>query len=64
MTLSTTGEIPKCELNGIDKIDIVNIIEVALKRLNEKYNPQVTFNLFKFPQSSRFRTNTFLHLIR
>jgi len=42
-TLTCPGEIPRCELNGIDKIDISNIIEVALKRLNEKYNPKGLF---------------------
>jgi len=39
-TLTCPGEIPRCELNGIDKIDVQNIIQIALKRLNDKYNPQ------------------------
>lgn len=39
-TLTCPGEIPRCELNGIDKLDVQNVMQVALKRLNEKYNPQ------------------------
>ncbi|XP_041057755.1 chondroitin sulfate synthase 2-like [Carcharodon carcharias] len=30
---------PKCELRGIDKSDISNIIEVAVEELNKKYQP-------------------------
>jgi len=36
-----TGELPKCELSGIDKIDVQNILQIAMERLNEKYNKQV-----------------------
>jgi len=39
-TLTCPGEIPKCELNGIDKLDVQNIIQIAISRLNEKYSPQ------------------------
>ena len=35
------GELPKCELSGIDKIDVQNILQIAMERLNEKYNKQV-----------------------
>ncbi|XP_076824769.1 chondroitin sulfate glucuronyltransferase-like [Clavelina lepadiformis] len=37
-TLTCPGEVPKCELSGVDKVDIQNILQIALDRLNEKYN--------------------------
>uniref|UniRef100_H2Z5A8 Hexosyltransferase n=1 Tax=Ciona savignyi TaxID=51511 RepID=H2Z5A8_CIOSA len=39
-TLTCPGEVPKCDLSGVDKLDIQNILQIALDRLNEKYNPQ------------------------
>uniref|UniRef100_UPI000EF46B9C chondroitin sulfate synthase 2-like n=1 Tax=Ciona intestinalis TaxID=7719 RepID=UPI000EF46B9C len=39
-TLTCPGEVPKCDLTGVDKLDIQNILQIALDRLNEKYNPQ------------------------
>lgn len=39
-SLTCPGEVPKCDLSGIDKLDIKNIIQMAMIRLNDKYNPQ------------------------
>nr|CAB3230711.1 chondroitin sulfate glucuronyltransferase-like [Phallusia mammillata] len=39
-TLTCPGEVPKCELTGVDKLDIQNILQTAIDRLNEKYNPK------------------------
>ncbi|XP_039247931.2 chondroitin sulfate synthase 2-like [Styela clava] len=39
-TLTCPGEVPKCELSGIDKLDVQNILQIAMERLNDKYNPQ------------------------
>ncbi|MGH0139908.1 UNVERIFIED_CONTAM: hypothetical protein FKN15_004104 [Acipenser sinensis] len=30
---------PKCELQGIDKADVTNVIEIAMGELNKKYKP-------------------------
>ncbi|XP_037136682.1 chondroitin sulfate synthase 2 [Syngnathus acus] len=30
---------PKCDLHGIDRMDVADVIDVAVKELNEKYNP-------------------------
>ncbi|XP_043923506.1 chondroitin sulfate glucuronyltransferase [Protopterus annectens] len=34
---------PKCELLGIDKADVGNIVEVAVEQMNEKYQPLLRF---------------------
>ncbi|XP_006006955.1 chondroitin sulfate glucuronyltransferase [Latimeria chalumnae] len=34
---------PKCELQGVDKVDVVDIIETAVQELNEKYQPFLRF---------------------
>lgn len=39
-TLTCPGEVPKCELSGIDKLDVQNILQIAMERLNEKYNKE------------------------
>ncbi|XP_049585149.1 chondroitin sulfate synthase 2 [Syngnathus scovelli] len=30
---------PKCDLHGIDRLDVADVIDVAVKELNKKYNP-------------------------
>ncbi|XP_068602509.1 chondroitin sulfate synthase 2 [Brachionichthys hirsutus] len=30
---------PKCELSGVDRLDVANVIEVAVRELNKKYEP-------------------------
>nr|XP_023695748.1 chondroitin sulfate synthase 2 [Paramormyrops kingsleyae] len=30
---------PKCELRGIDKVDIMDVVEIAMMELNKKYKP-------------------------
>ncbi|XP_072541074.1 chondroitin sulfate synthase 2 [Salminus brasiliensis] len=32
---------PKCELRGIDKLDVADVIEVAMAELNRKYKPMI-----------------------
>lgn len=34
---------PKCELLGINKADVNNIVEVAIEQMNEKYQPVLRF---------------------
>lgn len=39
-TLSCPGEVPKCSLTGIDKLDVENILQIAMDRLNDRYKPE------------------------
>ncbi len=32
---------PKCQLNGVDRDDVTDVIKVAVEELNKKYNPFV-----------------------
>ncbi|XP_041100556.1 chondroitin sulfate glucuronyltransferase-like [Polyodon spathula] len=34
---------PKCELRGADRADVSNVVEIAVERLNERYQPVLRF---------------------
>ncbi|KAJ8418693.1 hypothetical protein AAFF_G00001920 [Aldrovandia affinis] len=34
---------PKCELRGVDRADVSAVLEMAVERLNERYQPQLRF---------------------
>uniref|UniRef100_A0A3P8X016 Hexosyltransferase n=1 Tax=Cynoglossus semilaevis TaxID=244447 RepID=A0A3P8X016_CYNSE len=34
---------PKCEIRGADRADVAAILEIAVERLNERYQPQLRF---------------------
>lgn len=34
---------PKCELGGADRADVMSVLETAVERLNERYQPQLRF---------------------
>ncbi|KAJ8268438.1 hypothetical protein COCON_G00136100 [Conger conger] len=34
---------PKCELRGADRADVLSVLETAVERLNERYQPQLRF---------------------
>lgn len=34
---------PKCELRGVNRADVTAIVEIAVERLNERYQPQLRF---------------------
>uniref|UniRef100_A0A3B4AJE9 Hexosyltransferase n=1 Tax=Periophthalmus magnuspinnatus TaxID=409849 RepID=A0A3B4AJE9_9GOBI len=34
---------PKCEIRGADHADVVAVLEIAVERLNERYQPQLRF---------------------
>nr|XP_023663158.1 chondroitin sulfate glucuronyltransferase-like [Paramormyrops kingsleyae] len=44
---SCTNGAPKCELRGADKADISVVLETAVERLNERYQPQLRFRMHR-----------------
>ncbi|RVE57752.1 hypothetical protein OJAV_G00202270 [Oryzias javanicus] len=40
---SCVDEAPKCELRGVDKLDVADVLETAVQELNNKYMPTLHF---------------------
>ncbi|KPP75120.1 chondroitin sulfate glucuronyltransferase-like [Scleropages formosus] len=40
---SCSNGAPKCELKGVDRADVTAVLETAVERLNERYQPQLRF---------------------